>query len=396
MKILHVVPSLSLMSGGPSFTVPSLCSHLANLNLGVRILTVDTGSVDETYKPRQELSSNTVSVKAVSCIGSTKYRMIWSPSFPLAMQNELLSFKPDLVHIHGIWRMENYVAARSAMHANIPIMYSLRGAAKRWAMEQKRLKKKIAWKIYQERDLKYASVLHATAEREADDLRQLGLTQPIALIPNGIERFMPGDVLEDNSQTARELRSNRTILFMSRVHPGKGVDMLIDAWSSVRRPGWRCHVVGPGDDAYKSEMKERAKARGVGDDFAFFDMAIGDEKWRRYREAEIFILPTSSENFGMVVAEALSAGVPVITTKGAPWRALQEQRCGWWVSVETNAVATAMQEAMDLSDAERREMGERGRRFVEAHYAWSKVAEKMADVYRWVCGQGEKPACIQD
>jgi glycosyltransferase involved in cell wall biosynthesis len=120
----------------------------------------------------------------------------------------------------------------------------------------------------------------------------------------------------------------------------------------------------------------------------------GQQKWELYRRADLFILPSHSENFGMVVAEALACGLPVITTKGTPWEALTQHRCGWWVDVGVEPLADALRAAMALDDAERCEMGSRGRRLVEHEYTWSIVAKQMVSVYRWVLGQAERPACL--
>jgi glycosyltransferase involved in cell wall biosynthesis len=113
------------------------------------------------------------------------------------------------------------------------------------------------------------------------------------------------------------------------------------------------------------------------------------------QSASLFVLPTFSENFGIAVAEALAAGVPVITTKGAPWKELETHRCGWWVDVGAEPLATAMREAIALSDEQRRAMGKRGRRLVEERYSWPKIAADMKSVYEWVLGSGPKPECVQ-
>ncbi len=153
-------------------------------------------------------------------------------------------------------------------------------------------------------------------------------------------------------------------MYLGRNHLLKGLDLLTEAWERVKRDGWRLKLVGPGLPG---------------------GLVEGEEKWRVLRAADVFVLPTRSENFGIVVAEALAAGVPVITTKGAPWAELVSENCGWWVEVGVEPRAEALREAMGLTDEERRAMGENGRRLVERKYKWEAVGARMVEVY---CGHG--------
>jgi len=120
----------------------------------------------------------------------------------------------------------------------------------------------------------------------------------------------------------------------------------------------------------------------------------GEAKANLYRCADLFILPTFTENFGVVVAEALSYGVPVITTKGAPWEGLITHGCGWWIDIGAEPLAAAIREAVAISDEERYAMGKRGRLFVEENFGWSDIAEKMLFVYQWILKEGSKPECV--
>jgi glycosyltransferase involved in cell wall biosynthesis len=119
----------------------------------------------------------------------------------------------------------------------------------------------------------------------------------------------------------------------------------------------------------------------------------GEQKSAMYRDADLFVLPTFSENFGVVVAEALAHGVPVITTRGAPWADLEIYGCGWWVDIGVPPLEQALRDAMSLSDDERRMMGARGREYVR-RYDWDTIARQTAEVYRWVLDQGDKPECV--
>ena len=388
MKIIHVIQSLSDSTGGPAYTVPALCNNLAEQGVSVKILAVAIRKNDEKYGFAAALDETKVSLKKLCGIGSTKQRMIFAPAFPLAARNEIRRFAPDLIHSHGLWSLENHYALRAGVRAGLPVIVSLRGMATQWAMSQKKLKKKAAWLLYQKKDLELAAAFHATAENEAEGIRRLGFTQPVILLPNGVELPCWDSVPQ------KEMNRHRIVLFMSRIHPKKGLSRLVDALSMIDTTGWKCRIVGPDEDGHLAEVKRQIAARNLNSKIEFYEMVKGEDKWRMFREADLFVLPTNSENFGVVVAESLAAGTPVVTTKGAPWKALEEYRCGWWTDVNTEAVARALEDAFRLSDETRRKMGERGRMFVAEHYGWPKIASDMRAAYGWICGVGPKPACI--
>jgi glycosyltransferase involved in cell wall biosynthesis len=248
-----------------------------------------------------------------------------------------------------------------------------------WALEQKKFKKQIAWWLYQERDLQRASLLHATSDEERQQFSKLGLTTRSVTIPNGV----------DVSQTESPgLLPPRSVLFLSRLHPKKGIELLFESIATNvnvwRADGWRLYVVGPGGEAYRTTLKRVVEMRGISDRVEFRTAVDGMDKWGLLRSAELVVLPTYSENFGLVVAEALSVGTPVITTTGAPWRELDEFRCGWWVAPDEPSISRAFHEAFALSKEEREEMGARGRQLMSERYSWSSVAKAMIDAYESV------------
>ena len=390
IKILHIVPSLSIESGGPAYTVTSLCRYLQKHGENTKILTTydaHPGAADDSFSIF-ELGKN--SVKATSGIGNARLRVFWSPAFSLAIRNEILNFKPDIIHSHGIWRLENHSAVKIGRNFGIPVIITPRGEISSWALKQKGIKKRFAWNLYQKRDFKTATAIHATAQNELEDAQKLDLRRPIAVIPNGVElpNVKCGYVKESGNRTRR-------VLFMSRIHPKKGLEKLICAWREIDSVGWRCDIVGPGDTEYIAALKRSVSELGLDDQIFFFNMIYGEKKWETFSNSDLFVLPTNSENFGVVVAEALASGIPVITTKNAPWKELEDRKCGWWIEAETTAVARALKMAMALSDEDRREMGMRGRQLVAEKYSWPRIASEMSAVYRWICARGPKPRCVR-
>jgi glycosyltransferase involved in cell wall biosynthesis len=248
----------------------------------------------------------------------------------------------------------------------------------------------MAWQLYQRRDLQSAQILHATSSAEIQDFRAAGFTQPIAMISNGVE--IPLEI--QNPKFKIQNSEKRTALFLSRIHPKKGLLNLVNAWSLVRPKEWRMIIAGPDESGHLAQVQKLVREKNMEKDFEFRCAVEGDEKWDLLRSTDLFVLPSHSENFGLVVAEALACSVPVITTHGTPWEDLRAHECGWWIENRPEILADALRDAMNRTDEERFAMGKRGRELVEKKYSWSKIAEQMKSVYQWRLGKTSKPDCV--
>jgi glycosyltransferase involved in cell wall biosynthesis len=231
--------------------------------------------------------------------------------------------------------------------------------------------------------MRQAACFHVTAEAETEALRALGLPQPTALIPNGVH--LP-ETMPDGTATA-----DRRALFLSRVHLKKGLPMLLDAWARVAPEGWTLEIVGPDEGGHRAELEAQVAALGLNGEVVFSGPVDDADKWTKYAAADLFVLPTHSENFGIVVAEALAAEVPVLTTTGTPWRELETRDCGWWVEPATDAIAGALAAATTQDDNTLAVMGQRGRTLVEDNYTWAAVGRKMRQAYEWILGRDPLP-----
>jgi len=257
-----------------------------------------------------------------------------------------------------------------------------------WALSHRPWKKWAAWHGYQKRVFEQASLLHATSTAEIEDLRSLGLTQPIAIVPNGVN--VPDSLPCDGGT------ENKRMLFLSRIHPKKGLPMLLDAWADVRPEGWTLELVGPSETGHRAELEDQAAMLGLDGEVVFSGPVDDADKWRKYAAADLFVLPSHSENFGIVVAEALAAEVPVLTTTGTPWQELETHDCGWWVAPEPDAIADALATATEKDRVTLAAMGRRGRELVESTYTWRAVGRKMRRVYEWLLSREAKPDCIRE
>jgi len=185
--------------------------------------------------------------------------------------------------------------------------------------------------------------------------------------------------------------TKKTMLFLSRLHPVKGLENLIRAWFQVQPRGWQLIIAGNGESGYQAKLQEKVYELGLQQDILFENGVYGEEKWNLICKADVFILPSLNENFGIVIAEALACGVPVITTTETPWQGLREHNCGWWVDVGVKPLVNAITEASQLSNEQLISMGNRGKQYVSREFNWQETSIKMKVLYKWILDGGAKP-----
>jgi glycosyltransferase involved in cell wall biosynthesis len=283
--------------------------------------------------------------------------------------------------------MANVYPAWAAGRGPAKLVTSPRGMLGAEAIAFSSLKKRVFWRLFQARALREAACLHATSEAEGKDIRAAGLTNPVAVIPNGVE--LP-------ALAAAGPRGPRTVLSLGRIHPKKGLDTLVRAWARVEanRADWRLRIIGPAELDHDRELVALSASLGLGR-VSIEGPAFGADRLAAYHAADLFVLPTRHENFANTVAEALAAGVPVISTKGAPWSGLEREACGWWIDHGPEPLAATLDTALSLSREALSDMGLRGRSWMARDFSWERVAGEMLAVYAWVARGGERPSTVR-
>ena len=370
MRLIHVVPAIAEEASGPSYSVVRLCESLLNQDQEVTLAALD-------WAP---MTSPPSCLKAFP-LGWGPRRLGNSPAMWQWLNKRILSKDVDILHNHGMWQMNAIYPGWAAKKGKLHLVVSPRGAFSKWAILHGSVMKKLFWPLLQRPALKYATCFHATAGAEYEDIRRLGFRQPIAIIPNGID--IP-------ALPPKQTNTIRTLLFLGRIHPKKGLDMLIPAWRAVQEnyPDWQLIIAGSdegynGKSGYIEELQLLAQNLGV-NRMKFIGSLYGIEKTHAYHNADIFILPTYSENFGMTVAEALAASTPAIVTKGAPWEGLDKYGAGWWVDINVESLTACLENALSLSPNALEQMGLQGREWMVNDFSWPQIGAQMTATYQWL------------
>lgn len=383
--LLMVASTLDAADGGVARSTPLLAEAVAASGIAVRLV----GRVFSGPSTIKE-GGGRLTVRLVPGRGRGLARMLPDVRFNRALGEELAAVTfcgLPVVHHPGVWTATNLAAVRAARVQGSPVVCSPRGMLDAWSLGFSPWRKRIAWRLYARRVLMASQLFHATSYVEAEAIRALGFRQPIAVVPNGV-------VMPPHACAGRDRGPAKRMLFLSRIHPKKGLPNLLAAWAQVRPAGWELVIAGPDELGHQAKLLGLVAELGISSAVRFVG-EVGDEaKWALYRSADLFVLPTHTENFGMVVPEALACGVPVITTTGAPWAELMERHCGWWVKPNALALEAALRAAFAVSEEERGAMGVRGRKLVEERYQWPAIGMRMAAVYQWMVGGRPPPVDV--
>ena len=359
MRVAQIIPSLGRKSGGPSRSVYTLTK-------GLRIAGCETEILTNNYF----LNPNIVSEEWIKAIDVGKVRPFeYNPAFKKMM----IESDYDLYHIHSIYSYPTTIAARIVRRKGKPYIVAPRGSLYQQAISGSSAWKKALFnRLFLMSDLNHASVVQVTCEEELLQVRRVGVQSPIAIIPNSLT--LP-DV------TPRVTKPDKfRIAFVGRISPIKNLDSLIKAWAQA---GFA--------DSREAELIIVGEAAL---NLVWAGSKYGAEKDQLLNSCSYLFLPSHSENFGMVVPEALIQGVPVVASKGTPWGSLVENNCGYWIENSVDSMAQTLSELYKLSDEDRRNMALNGQKMVIENFSMEAISNRLLSLYSWILGVGRAPEFV--
>ena len=374
MKIVHVTSALCRIGGGVKAAVENLSGMQDVMGTDVSVLGLSTTH----WRNGDAAVWQGARAEVFDVLGPGSY------GYAPELSRRLESLDPDIVHLHGLWMYPSKAVADWSRLTGKPYILSPHGMLSPVALSFSPTKKRIAGLLFANRVLRFAACFHGTSEQECSEIRQRTGSLSVVCIPNGIG--VPP--LESPPKLPRH---DRQVLYLGRLHPKKPIERLIDAWARIELefPDWLLRIAGPSEVGYGEALKSRAVKNRVSR-VRFDGPLYGEAKRRAYQAAELFILPTLNENFGLVVGEALAEGTPVICTRGAPWQGLEEHLCGWWIEPEVADIEAALRRSMALDQGTLRDMGLAGREWIKRDFSWETVAKRMNDAYLRCLG-GARP-----
>lgn len=380
MKITQVIPGLGIHSGGPS-------RSLVSLTEGLRKIGIDSIIVANDDKTNPMVTS-------APWIHAVAYRhniIGYNPRFRRALE----VVESELFHVHSIYSYSTTIAMRVAEKRGLPFIVSPRGSLLESALSSSSRKLKQVfneWVLFP--DMKKAAAIHATSEEELSDLLKLGINRPVILIPNSIQ--LPVAPLRHPRQ------ARFRVGVCGRINPIKNIDGVLRAWAKAGMGGRDAELVIIGgailekEIVYLDKLHRLENELGI-DNVVWTGPTYGKEKQELFEAFSILLFASHSENFGMVVPEALSMGIPVIATFGTPWNALEQTDSGWWIDNSDESISSALLKAYDLflhDQDQLYRMGKNGIRLVKNSFSQEAIASKWNEVYSWIIDGAERPSFV--
>ena len=376
MKILHS-GTIDVNAGGPAMST-------YNTLYGLLRVGVDVGIIMYPLSPNGQLKGTEIPVYIAKSPIDPK--LLYSFHY----KNEIRSLgEYDIYHAQGIWQYPTYAIADVAKEKKKPYLITPRGMLyPQDIAKSNKFFKMLSLKFRLLRDLNKAACVHVTCEDEMVHCRQLGVTSPIAIIPNPVE--IKDYPYQKNDSIFR-------LGYLGRLSPRKNVEGLIYAFAELGEEVQKAEllIIGGGDEAYERFLKAEVERFGL-KNVRFVGFLSGEEKDRAIASCSVLAMPSEFENLGNVILEGLVRGIPCIATQGAPWKELETHRCGWWVKYNQTAITEAVRTALHTPVEELQEMGKNGRKLMESAYSIEAVALKMKKLYQWILKKGDKPEFVYE
>jgi len=333
--------------------------------------------------------SNNVKVKALKTYFHPSKSILKNFGKLLSQVNEF-----DIIHQHGIWVPISKLTLEANKKYNGIIVIQPHGYLEPFSLNMSKGKKMLAYFLYEKKNLEYARLLLACSFEEYLNLRELFPSKDIAVIPNGVSKDFYNSKSNRDYFKKNIYMRRKNMLFLSRIHPLKGLARLLKAYAILDKSiseNWNIIIAGIDQNNHTNELKQIAKELKILDRVYFEGEKFKDEKINIMSSADLFVLPTNTENYGIVVAESLSRGVPVLTTKGAPWSLLEKESCGFWVENSIAGIKIGLEKAFLLTKDELVFMGSNGKRIAKEYFLWESIVHKTIELYTWLLEGGEKP-----
>lgn len=380
MKILQTITDLNLSSGGAASATLNLFDELLRQGVDTTLLTLLPHHAGDEFTGKGREG-----IKAFEYDGRTRF--VYSRNLRRYLAGNR-GF--DLYHANGIWTYPTHITAKTALSRRKPYIITVHGMLNENAMKFTSTGKRVFLFLFQRKELDKASCLHATSEHEAECIKRAGIRTPVAIIPNGIKKEKIINIKKADDDICR-------FAYIGRIDPVKNIESLLEAWYKAGFADGDKELLitgGCNDAGYLKKLLNFTDRYRLGN-VRFTGQLSHEGTERIYGRIKYLVLPSKSENFGMVVPEALANGIPVIATKGTPWGELDSSRCGWWVENDTGAIARALTDACNTPETDYARMGENGIRLVMEKYTVETCAKKMKTLYEYISGNSNnKPDFI--
>jgi glycosyltransferase involved in cell wall biosynthesis len=397
MKVLHVIPSVGRVRGGPSESVLGMVKALNSYGVTAEIATTNDNGLDLLEVP---LEQRTIYQEVPIWFFSR-----FSPAVP-AIREFAFSAKLsawlvqnihnyDLVHVHAIFSYPSTSAMLIARWQKIPYIIRPPGQLCDWALQYKSRKKEIYLNLVEYANINHSSAIHFTSDKEQQEASKLPLTSPSFIVPHGI--CIPPEI-PNASQLLRQYlqvpEDEPIVLFMGRLHPVKGLDYLIPALGKLKEQRFTFVLAGSGDQDYEEVVQRLLTESGISDRTRSLGFVTGDLKNLLFQGANVLAMTSYQENFGMAALEAMGAGLPVIVSSGVGLAStISQNQIGDVVELDIDAISVSLKNYLDnLSQSQ--EIGKQARQFVLENYSWNSVAVRLNDIYTRIIHL--KPLLSQD
>ncbi|HWD91562.1 MAG TPA: glycosyltransferase [Verrucomicrobiae bacterium] len=286
----------------------------------------------------------------------------------------------DIIHGHGLYVGTNFIFGREARRQSKPLVYHTHGFFEPYILGRSRWKKRLAHWLFEDANIRHVRLWRALTGKEADQIRACGYTAPIVVAPNGLnlDYYRPAESLPEPIQTSLAMlpaKQKKRLLFLGRIHPKKGLDLLLPAWAGLKRrhEEWELIIAGPDEQSYGQTVRALARSLGIEDKVLFVGTVTGKAKLALLHSADLFILPSYSEGMPMSLLEAMACGIPVLATRMCNIPDIGLSGAGWDCDARWDSLAEVLGNALESTPSELRERGAKGRRLVEAKYSWPSI-----------------------